>query len=81
MTLIISKVGRDFPGGPVVKNPPSNARDAGSIPGRGPRIPYAAGQLGPHALTEARVCSRACTPQLESLAPQLLRAALERSLQ
>ena len=25
----------DFPGGPVVKNPLSNAGDAGSIPGRG----------------------------------------------
>ena len=24
---------RDFPGGPVVKNLPSNAGDAGSIPG------------------------------------------------
>ena len=24
---------QDFPGGPVVKNPPSHARDAGSIPG------------------------------------------------
>ena len=23
----------DFPGGPVVKNPPSNAGDMGSIPG------------------------------------------------
>ena len=27
------KIDRDFPGGPVVKNPPSNAGDAGSIPG------------------------------------------------
>ena len=26
---------RDFPGGPVVKNPPSNAGDMGSIPGLG----------------------------------------------
>ena len=25
----------DFPGGPVVKNPPSNAGDTGSIPGLG----------------------------------------------
>ena len=30
---------RDFPGGPVVKNPPSNAGDSGSIPGRGTKIP------------------------------------------
>ena len=27
--------GFDFPGGPVVKNPPSNAGDMGSIPGPG----------------------------------------------
>ena len=26
---------RDFPGGAVVKNPPANARDTGSIPGPG----------------------------------------------
>ena len=24
---------KDFPGGPVVKNPPANARDTGLIPG------------------------------------------------
>ena len=35
----------DFSGGPVVENPPSNAGDVGSIPGRGTKIPYAAGQL------------------------------------
>ena len=30
------KVGtRDFPGGPVVKNPPANAGHTGSIPGPG----------------------------------------------
>ena len=29
----------DFPGGPVVKNPPSNAGDAGLIPCRGTKIP------------------------------------------
>ena len=71
-----------FSGGPVVKNLPPNARDAGSIPGQGPRIPYAMGQLGPHALTEVPACSRALTPERESLAPQLLRTMqLERSLQ
>ena len=32
---------RDFPGGPVVKNLPSNAGDAGSIPGQGTKIPHA----------------------------------------
>ena len=39
---------RDFPGGPVVKNPPCNAGDEGSIPGRGTKIPYASGQLSLH---------------------------------
>ena len=38
----------DFPGGPVVKNLPSNAGDAGSIPGQGTKIPHAAGQLSAH---------------------------------
>ena len=32
----------DFPGGPVVKNSPSNAGDVGPIPGRGTKIPLAA---------------------------------------
>ena len=41
----------DFPGGPVVKNPPSNAGDAGLIPGWGTKIPHAAGQLSPHTVT------------------------------
>ena len=31
---------RDFPGGPVVKNPPSNAGDSGLIPGWGTKIPH-----------------------------------------
>ena len=33
---------RDFPGGPVVKTPPSNEGGTGSIPGRGTKIPHAA---------------------------------------
>ena len=35
----------DSPGGPVVKNPPSNARDMGSNPGWGTKIPHVVGQL------------------------------------
>ena len=42
---------RDFPGGPVVKNLPSNAGDVGLIPGRGTKIPQAVGQLSPWATT------------------------------
>ena len=43
---------RDFPRGPAVKNPPSKAGDAGSIPGQGTKIPHAAGQLNPHTTRE-----------------------------
>ena len=41
----------DFPGDPVVQNPPSNAGDIGLIPGEGTKIPHASGQLGPRATT------------------------------
>ena len=33
--VTIKKEYRDFPGGTVVKNPPANAGDMGSIPGPG----------------------------------------------
>ena len=56
---------RDFPGGPVVKNPPSNAGNAGSITGRGIKIPHAAGQLSPDTATTEPARSRAHVPQLE----------------
>ena len=44
------------PGGPVVKNLPYNAGDAGSIPGQGTKIPRAAGQLIPCATTTELTC-------------------------
>ena len=34
----VYRAAEDIPGGLVVKNPPSNAGDAGSIPGRGAKI-------------------------------------------
>ena len=47
----------DFPGGPVVKNPPSKAGDMGSVPGWGTKIVHAVGQISasaqlnsPHAI-------------------------------
>ena len=43
-----------FPGGPVVKNPPSNAGDVGSIPGPGSKIPHATEQLSPYITTKTR---------------------------
>ena len=47
---------RAFPGGPVVKNLPSSAGDVGSIPGRGTKIPHAAGQLSLRAITTDLAC-------------------------
>jgi len=40
----IGKMARAFPGGSVVKNPPANAGNTGSIPGSG-KSPHAIGQL------------------------------------
>ena len=36
---------RDFPGGPVVANPPSSAGDRGLIPGLGTKLPHAMRQV------------------------------------
>ena len=41
----IKKTIPGLPGGPVVNNPPCNAGDVGSIPGRGTKIPHAAEHL------------------------------------
>ena len=46
---------RDFPGGPVVKNPPCNAGEAGSIPSQETKILHAAGLLSPHASNRAHL--------------------------
>ena len=43
--MLFKEDARDFPGGPVVKNLPSNAGDAGLIPGQGTKIPQAVEQL------------------------------------
>ena len=51
----------DFPGGPVVKNPPCNAGDSGLILGQGTKIPHTVKQLYPHATaTEARELRSSC---------------------
>ena len=39
----------DLSGGTVVRNPPSNTRSVGMIPGWGTKIPYAMEQLNLHA--------------------------------
>ena len=60
----------DVPGVPVVKNPPSNAGDMGSIPGLGPKIPHATGQLSLRAATTEPMRPGACAPQLERENPR-----------
>ena len=55
---------RDFPGGTVVKNPPANAGDTGSIPGLGRfHMPQSNSARVPQLLN---LCSRALEPQLLS---------------
>ena len=56
----------DLPGGPIVKNPPSNAGDTGLIPGQGTKIPHAVGQLSPRMTTTEPASSRARAPQPEN---------------
>ena len=46
---------------PVVKNPPCNAGDVGSIPGLGTRIPHAAEQLRLRAATTKSMGQTPCT--------------------
>ena len=51
----------DFPGGLVVKNPPSNAGDVGSTPGWRTNALHAMGQLSPGAAsTEPRALGSMC---------------------
>ena len=59
---------REFPGGPVVKNPTFNSGDAGSTTGWGTKIPHATGQLSPSTTTTEFAClsERARMPQLQS---------------
>ena len=47
---------RDFPGGPVVKNLPSNAGDVGLIPGQGTKIPHQFSSV------QLLSCVRLCDP-------------------
>ena len=46
----------DFPGGPVLMNPPCNTGDAGSIPVWGTMIPHSSKQLNPCAITTEPTC-------------------------
>ena len=79
---MVKIVMRDFRGGPVVKNPPSNAGDTSSIPGQGSKILHSTEQLSLCATTREPTCCNywsshalellqhsywACSPQLESI--------------
>ena len=77
----------DFPGGPVVKNPPSNAEDMDLIPGQGTKIPHTPGQLSPSCATSREVHApqllspRALEPTLHKRSPHRLRLEKARVLQ
>ena len=51
----------------MVKNPPANAGDVGSIPGWGTKIPHAVEQLSPWATTTEPKCSGVHALQQESM--------------
>ena len=55
-------LGRDFSGGSVVKNLPSNAGDGG-LTGRGIEIPHTTVKLSWRPTATEPTCSRACVPQ------------------
>ena len=50
-TFNLKYLSGDFPDDPVVKNLPCNAKDMGSIPGQGTKIPHATEQLSLCAIT------------------------------
>ena len=53
----------DFPGGPVVEDPPASSGATGLIPGLGRcRMPHAAEQLGPWAPATEALTPEACAP-------------------
>jgi len=70
----------DFPGVPVVRNPPCNAADTSLTPGQGTKISHAEEQLSPpttilssHVITRESVhCNkRSCMTQRRSCMPQI----------
>ena len=56
MSPTLKNLSWDFPGS-VVKNLLFNGEDVGSVPGQGPKIPYAPGQPSPRATTTEPACS------------------------
>ena len=62
---------RGFPSGPKVKKSPSDAGDAGSVPGQGSKIPH--GATKPVCGNYEPALSRTHAPQWEALMPGLQR--------
>ena len=56
-TLSANHEAWDFPGDPVLKNPPSNAGDAGAISGGGTKFPHSTGQLESPRVTTRSPCT------------------------
>ena len=48
-------MGWDFPGSPVVKNPPCTVEDVGLIPGQGTMIPHTVELLSPYTPTKIQL--------------------------
>ena len=59
-TSFKSAYSRHFPGSLVVKNPPSNARDVGSISGLGTKIPHAKDEARTLQLLSPLTTTRNC---------------------
>ena len=54
----------DFPGGPVVKNPPARGRGMGSIPGPGrSHMPWSNKACVPQLLSPPAATAEACLPR------------------
>ena len=62
----------------MIKNLPSNARDMGSVPGWGTKIPHALGQLSPLTTREACTLQQRPTAGKENKKP-CLKSALQKN--
>ena len=62
-TSLKSAYSRDLPGSLVAKNPPSNARDVGSISGLGNKIPHAKDEADTLQLLSPLTTTRNCVLQ------------------
>ena len=59
--VLYKDLNRDFLGGRVVKNPPSNGGNVGSTPGQGTKIPHTVGQLSSQ-VTSREACMSPWSP-------------------